>query len=105
MPDVWLFIGLLAVSTYLSRIVGPEIMAGRRMSSALRLYFEQVPVGIMPALIIKRLFTPADGHLTVPVLVGCLATATAIPTTKRFLPSLLIGILAGWTVRHLHFAS
>lgn len=105
MPDVWLFIGLLAVSTYLSRIVGLEILAGRRMSPALRLYFEHVPVGIMAALIIKQIFTPADGHLSVPVLVVCLVAAVAILTTKRFLPSVLIGILAGWSVRHFYFTS
>lgn len=103
MPDVWLIIGVLAISTYLSRIVGLEIMAGRKMNPALRLYFEHVPVGVMAALIIKQLFTPAGGHLSVPVLTGCLATAVATLTTKRFLPSVLIGILAGWSVRHFYF--
>lgn len=39
MLNNWILIGLLSVSTYISRIIGVEIMAGRKMSSTLRLYF------------------------------------------------------------------
>lgn len=107
MPNVWLFIGLLAVSTYLSRIIGLEIMAGRKMSPALHLYFQYVPVGIISALIIKQIFVPTDGQLSLsfPVLIGCVSTAFAILTTKRFLPSVGIGILVGWLVRYFYFTS
>jgi branched-subunit amino acid transport protein len=103
MLNHWILIGLLAVSTYISRIIGIEIMAGREMNATLRLYFNYVPVGIMSALIIKQILVPADGQLAIsfPVLIGCLSTAIIIKIIKMFLPSVVIGAIIGWLARYL----
>ena len=103
MLNHWLLIGLLSVSTYLSRILGVEMMAGREMSPSLRLYFNYVPVAIIAALIIKQILVPVDGQLVIslPVLIGCLSTAMAIKIVKMFLPSIIIGGMAGLFVRYL----
>jgi len=49
MLNHWLLIGFLSVSTYLSRMIGVEIMAKRKMSSTVRhdwivhtLFFKQL---------------------------------------------------------------
>lgn len=103
MLNQWTLIGLLAVSTYITRIIGIEIMAGRTMSPALRVYFNYAPIGIISALIVKQILVPMDGQLTVsfPVLIGCIFTAIAIKITKMFLPSVMIGAIIGWLFRYL----
>lgn len=99
----WILIGLLSVATYLSRIIGVEIMAGREMSAALRVYFHYVPVGIITALIIKQIIVPADGQLDIsfPVLIGCLFTAIASKMINMFLPSVAIGVIIGLVARYV----
>lgn len=98
----WLLIGLLSVSTYISRIIGVEIMAGQKMSSTLQLYFQYVPVGIISALIIKQIFIPTDGQLDISfsVLIGCLSTAISMKIIKMFLPSVVMGVIVGLLVRY-----
>ncbi|OEH93009.1 AzlD domain-containing protein [Bacillus solimangrovi] len=98
----WILIGLLSLSTYISRIVGVEVMAERKMSPTLRVYFNYVPVAIISALIIKQIFVPVDGQLiiSIPVLVGCVVTAIAIKTMKLFLPSVLLGAIIGLMTRY-----
>lgn len=102
MLNHWILIGLLSVSTYMSRIIGVEIMAGRKMSSTLRLYFNYMPIGIISALIIKQILVPTDGQLTISisVLIGCLSTAIAAKVIKTFLPPVLIGMSIGLLVRY-----
>lgn len=99
----WILIGLLAVSTYLSRIIGMEMMAGREMSSTLRLYFNYVPIGIISALVVKQILVPTNGQLVIsfPILIGCLTTAITIKLLKAFLPAVLIGATIGWLARYL----
>lgn len=102
MLEHWILIILLAASTYITRIVGVESMASREMSATLRLYFQYVPVAIMAALIVTQMVTPTDsGHVTVslPVLIGCVATGIAIQWSKHFLPSVIIGIVIGVAAR------
>lgn len=102
MLNQWLLIGVLAVLTYLSRLIGVEVMAGRKMSPALRLYFNYVPVAIISALIVKQIFIPSGGHLVLsfPVLISCLTAAIAVRLTKLFLPSVIVGILIGILARY-----
>jgi branched-subunit amino acid transport protein len=102
MLNHWLLIGFLTVTTYLSRMIGVEIMAKQQMRSSVRLYFQYVPVGIISALIIKQIFIPTDGQLviSVPVLIGCLSTALAMRRIKMFLPSVVIGVLVGLFIRY-----
>ncbi len=102
MLDHWILIGLLSVTTYISRIIGVEIMAGREMSPALRLYFNCVPAAIISALLIKQILVPADGQLviSVPVLIGCISSAIIIKVTKSFLPAVVIGVMAGLFARY-----
>ncbi|SEN31885.1 AzlD domain-containing protein [Lihuaxuella thermophila] len=101
MLNTWILIGLLSVCTYLSRVIGVEIMAGRKLSPTLSLYFNFVPVGIISALIIKQILVPADGQLNIslPVLIGCLATAIAMKKLNLFLPSVVIGVMVGMLAR------
>lgn len=102
MINQWLLIGALAVATYASRVFGVTAMAGRELSPAVRLYFNYVPVAIIVALIIKQIFVPSGGHLilSLPVLAACLASALVIKLVKRFLPSIVIGVVAGVLVRY-----
>ncbi|MGI6451291.1 MAG: AzlD domain-containing protein [Desulfitobacteriia bacterium] len=102
MLNPWLLIGLLFLVTYGSRIIGIEIMAGRKMSPSLRLYFNYVPIAVITAIIVKQVLIPVDGELTIslPVLIGGFFTAAANLLTKRFLPSVLIGIIIGLAVRY-----
>jgi branched-subunit amino acid transport protein len=103
MLDHWILIGVLAVATYLSRIVGLEMMAGRQMSPTLRLYFNYVPVAIIAALVVKQILVPTDGQIVIsaPVLIGCLATAITLKLINRFLTSVIVGIVIGLLVRYL----
>ncbi|WP_141433807.1 AzlD domain-containing protein [Bacillus sp. 03113] len=102
MLNQWILIGLLSVSTYVSRIIGVEIMAGREMNPTLRLYFNYVPIGIISALIIKQILVPSDGQLviSIPVLIGCLSTAISIKIINMFLPSVIIGAMIGLLTRY-----
>lgn len=102
MLNQWILIGALAISTYLSRIIGVEIMAGRKLSPGLRLYFNYVPIAIISALIVKQVFIPSEGHLvlSLPVLISCLTAAIMIKMTKMFLLSVMIGILLGVLSRY-----
>lgn len=102
MLNHWILIGLLTVSTYTSRIIGLEMMAGREMSPTMRLYFNYVPVAIIAALVIKQILVPTDGQLgvSVPVLIGCLATAITYKIINRFLFSVVIGLVIGLLVRY-----
>ncbi|MFT8873003.1 MAG: AzlD domain-containing protein [Sporolactobacillus sp.] len=99
----WLLIAVLAVATHLSRVAGVEVMTGRRLSPTVRDYFGYVPIAIIAALLVKQIFIPSAGGLSVsfPVLAACLFTAIAIKTIKIFLASLLIGIAAGLLCRYL----
>ncbi|WP_261134010.1 AzlD domain-containing protein [Bacillus sp. Marseille-Q3570] len=99
----WLLISFLSVTTYISRIIGVEFMAGREMSPTLRLYFNYVPVGILTALIIKQIFTPVDGQLVIslPVLLGCFFSATGMKLFKNFLPAVVLGVIGGLLTRYL----
>ncbi|MBS4201995.1 AzlD domain-containing protein [Bacillus sp. FJAT-49732] len=99
----WILIGLLAVSTFLSRIIGVSVMAGREMNPTLRLYFSYVPIAIMSALIVKQIFITTNEQLVIslPVLIACLAAAVSIKLTKVFLPSVVIGVLFGLLARYL----
>ncbi len=102
MLDQWILIGVLAAATYMSRIIGVELMAGRELSPTLRLYFNYVPVAIISALIVKQILVPADEQLfiSIPVLIGCIAAAITIKISKSFLPSLVIGIIIGLLIRY-----
>ncbi|SDX41390.1 Uncharacterized membrane protein [Marininema mesophilum] len=103
MLNDWLLIGLLSISTYITRIIGVQMMAGRKVSSTLRLYFNYVPVGIISALIVKQVFIPTDKVLEIsyPVLIGCLITAIIIAKIQMFLPAVALGIISGWLVRYV----
>ncbi len=102
MPNYWILIGLLAVSTFLSRMIGLELMAGKEMNPTLRLYFSYVPIAIMTALIINQMLTTTNGYpsVSLPVLLGCLAAAVTIKLSKMFLPSVIIGIVSGLLIRY-----
>lgn len=108
MVDKWLLIGLVAASTYLTRIVGVEYVAERKLGPVLRLYFNYVPVGVISALVAKQILTPAAGisgvvgplNISIPVLAGCLVTALTIKKTESFLPSVVLGAIAGLLARH-----
>lgn len=99
----WFLIGALSITTYLSRIAGLDFMAKRKMGPTLRLYFAYVPIAIIAALLVKQIFVPANGHITVssPVLIACLFTAISMKLIKVFLPSIIIGVLFGLLARYL----
>ncbi|QAA21455.1 AzlD domain-containing protein [Sporolactobacillus terrae] len=103
MNNPWLLIIVLAAVTYLSRLLGVTVMAGRSLSPSLRRYFNYVPTAIIVALIMKQIFVPSNGQLTLslPVLAACLAGALSIKFVKKFLPSVVIGIVIGLLVRYL----
>ncbi|MEN1968664.1 AzlD domain-containing protein [Lentibacillus sp. N15] len=99
----WILIGLLAISTYLSRVIGVEIMSERSIHPTLRTYFNYVPIAIIAALLVNQILTPADGEivLSIPVLTGCLVTAVAVKILNMFLPAVVIGMAAGMVTRYL----
>lgn len=99
--NFWFLVILLAVTTYLTRAIGAEIMVGREMGPTMRMYFNYVPIGIIMAIIIKQIIVPVEGQLVIsmPVLIGCLATAFAIKKTRMFLLSIVIGVAVGLVVR------
>jgi len=99
----WILIGLLAVTTYISRIIGIEVMKGRKASSTLRLYFNYVPAGILSALVVSQLFISKDSQIQIsfPIIIGGLVTALTIKISKSFLPSVIVGIVSGLLIRNL----
>ncbi|MET1249373.1 AzlD domain-containing protein [Sporolactobacillus sp. STCC-11] len=103
MLNQWILIGALALVTYLSRVIGLEFMSRWKMNATLRLYFTYVPIAIISALLVKQIVLPLHGGLilSIPVLLGCLSTAAMILITKRFLPSVMIGVLIGVLFRYL----
>jgi branched-subunit amino acid transport protein len=78
-------------------------MVGREMSPTMRLYFNYVPIGIITAIIIKQILVPVEGQLTlsIPLLIGCIATALVIKKTKMFLFSIVVGVVVGLAVRYV----
>lgn len=105
MLNQWFLIGALALVTYLSRLIGLEFMSRWKMNATLRLYFTYVPIAIISALLVKQIVLPLHGGLilSVPVLLSCLGTAAMIVLTKRFLPSVVIGVFIGLLSRFLFF--
>ncbi|MEW9123437.1 MAG: AzlD domain-containing protein [Thermotaleaceae bacterium] len=104
MLNHWILVGLLFIFTYMSRIIGLIIMAGREMGPSLRLYFNYVPIAIISALLVKQVLVPVDGQLTIslPVLTGCFCAYLIIKITKGFLPSVIGGIIIGLVVRYFY---
>lgn len=102
MLNHWLLIILLALCTFLSRLIGVEFMAEREMNPTLRLYFNYVPVAIISALIIDQALSTTNGQtaISIPVVIACLAAAISIKKTDKFLPSLVIGIAIGLLARY-----
>ncbi|MFT8317637.1 MAG: AzlD domain-containing protein [Sporolactobacillus sp.] len=102
----WILIGVLAAATYLSRLAGLEFMAGREMGPTLKRYFTYVPIAIIAALLVKQIFVPVHGELSVsfPVLIACFFTAISMRVIKVFLPSIIIGIVLGLAARYLFLA-
>ncbi len=104
MLNHWILIGLLSIVTYISRIVGLELMAERELSPTMRLYFTYVPVAVISALIIKEILVPVNGQLiiSIPILIGCISTAIVAKKIKMFLPSVVFGAIIGLLVRYLY---
>lgn len=102
MINLWLLIFLLFIFTFISRIIGVEVMAGKELKPTLRLYFSYVPAAIITALIINQILSTANGQLTIsyPILIGCLTTALSVKLTKMFLPSVILGMAIGLCVRY-----
>lgn len=102
MSNNWFLIILLAISTFLSRIIGVELMAGREMNPTLRLYFSYVPIAVISALIMNQILTTTKGQIVIsfPVLIGCITTALTNKITNIFLPSVVIGIAIGLLSRY-----
>ncbi|MCI1858932.1 MAG: AzlD domain-containing protein [Sporolactobacillus sp.] len=102
MLEQWLLIGILAAVTYASRIAGVSLMGERRLTPAVRLYFQYVPTAIIVALIVKQIAIPSGARLTfsLPVFTGCLAAALVIKILHRFLPAVGAGIAAGLLIRY-----
>lgn len=108
MINLWILIILLSISTFVSRILGVEMMAKREVNPTLQLYFSYVPIAIMAALIMKQIIIPTtSGQLIIsfPVLFGALATGISIKVSKLFLPSVIIGMIVGLLVRKLFYSS
>lgn len=102
MFEHWILIAIIAVLTYASRVIGIELMAGRKLNATVRMYLNHVPIAIMVVLILKQMVTPSDGQLvlSVPVLASCLATILVMNRFKSFLPSFAVGIAVGICVRY-----
>ncbi|MCQ2010229.1 AzlD domain-containing protein [Sporolactobacillus sp. STSJ-5] len=102
MLNQWFLIGALALVTYLSRVIGLEFMSRWKMNPTLRLYFNYVPIAIIAALLVKQIVLPFHGGLTlsIPVLLSCIGTAVMILLTKRFLPSVIVGVVIGVLFRY-----
>lgn len=102
MAEPWVLIIVLCIVTFLSRLMGVEIMAGRVLNPTLRLYFNFVPIAIMVALIVDQIFTTNHGSssISLPILGGSIAAALMIKVTRSFLLTVVIGILVGLGIRY-----
>lgn len=99
----WFLILALAALTYISRVAGVRVMAGRKLPPMARRYFQYVPVAVMASLVASQAVTGARGRLGVslPVLAACLAAAAVMRFSRQFLPAVGAGIAAGLLVRFL----
>lgn len=98
----WILIGVTAAATYLSRITGIEVMSRRKITPALRLYFDSVSLSIMSALIISQIISH-DGYaqinLSLPALTGCFSAAFVMRKANHFLAAVSVGIIIGILTR------
>jgi len=107
MQSNWILIGLIAITTYLTRIIGVELMAERKINARFSQYFNYVPVAIITALVVKQIVVTGgeiggvNNRLSIsyPVLIGCLVTAITIKKTESFLPSVALGAIIGLLAR------
>lgn len=103
MSEQWILIIVLCIVTFLSRLIGVEMMAGRAMNPTLRLYFKYVPIAIMAALIVDQMFSNNNGATTIslPVLGGCIAATSMILWKRSFLLTVMVGVVIGLSIRYL----
>jgi len=102
MAEPWILIIVLCIVTFLSRLIGVEMMSGRVLNPTLRLYFNFVPIAIMVALIVDQIFITNHGssYISLPILGGAIAAVLMIKVTRSFLPTVVIGILVGLAIRY-----
>ncbi|WDF50730.1 AzlD domain-containing protein [Paenibacillus sp. KACC 21273] len=103
MSEQWILILVLCIVTFLSRLIGVEMMAGRILHPTLRLYFNYVPIAMMVALIVDQIITTDQGStsISLPIIAGAIATTLMIKVTRSFLPTVIIGVLVGLGIRYL----
>ncbi|GAF15781.1 hypothetical protein JCM19046_180 [Bacillus sp. JCM 19046] len=102
MNEQWLLIGLLAIVVFGIRVIGLEWLGKRTFPPLLKRFFYYVPIGIMTALLVKHVLVSPDSTslaLSLPVLITCLGTGLSYFWTKRFLLSVVIGVVLGLAVR------
>ncbi|MDN4619071.1 AzlD domain-containing protein [Paenibacillus sp. PsM32] len=103
MSEQWILILVLCIVTFLSRLIGVEMMAGRILHPTLRLYFNYVPIAMMVALIVDQIVITDQGStsISLPIIGGAVAATLMIKVTRSFLPTVIIGVLVGLGIRYL----
>lgn len=102
MIQQWLLIIGLAISTYISRLIGLEAMTRIKASPLVELYFRYIPASMITALIVVQMMSPENGHtyISIPVLIASIVGMLTMLRSKSLLLSLITGILSGMGVRY-----
>ncbi|EZH66927.1 hypothetical protein DH09_03015 [Bacillaceae bacterium JMAK1] len=101
MSDTIQLIVVLAVITYMSRLIGLEIMTKINVTPAIKTYLQYVPISIITALVVIQIMTP-EGNLTyfsIPITIAAVSSGVTMFLSKSLALSLIVGMICGIVTR------
>ena len=99
MSAVWVTVAALALTTILTKAVGPAGLGGRELSQSFVKVIELLAPAILAALIVVGTFTTSDGDLVIDARAAGLAAAAAVYSLSR--KSVLAAVAAAAVVAAL----
>ncbi len=101
--SVWLLIVILAVITYLSRVVAIESLVDKHLHPVFERYLRLIGPAVLSSLLVSQLITtgPQAFHvaLSLPVTMGVVMTILTSRKTGNFLLSVIVGVICGLIMR------
>ena len=103
MNDTILLIITLAIITYLSRLIGLEVMTKIHVTPAIKTYLQFVPISIITALVVIQIMTPEGGltYVSIPITIAAISSGVTMFFSKSLPFALIIGMVCGIVTRLL----
>jgi branched-subunit amino acid transport protein len=101
MSEIWLLLGLLALSTFALRAVGPVLLGGRELPARAADAVELLPPALFTALIVTQVFASGEAVALDERAVGLAAAGVALALKAPPSVILLAAVVTAATLRAL----